>query len=203
MPVALRLRRPDHRLGRRRGHHGGGPRRGRSRRDRGRGRPVGRAGFGRAVLAGADGPPVPLGWRHGGPRPPLDRLHRGSLRRRRHRGQQRPLPPSPGRDAGSMALASTRSTTSPPTTSRRSATRSRRRSACRPCPARTPRRARSCASAPSGMGWRHDEIPRWMTYPGAGQRRRRQAPEHDRDVPPPGPAGRRPAARRASPRSAA
>ena len=102
-PVRARLRRPDHRIGSGRRHHGGDPRRGRPRRDRGRGRTVGRAGVGRAVLAGADGPPVPLRRRHGRPRTPVDRVHRGSLCGRRHRGEQRSLPAPPGRDARAVA----------------------------------------------------------------------------------------------------
>ena len=43
-----------------------------------------------------DGPPVPRRRGHRRARPPVDRLHRGLLRRRRHRGQQRPVPPAAG-----------------------------------------------------------------------------------------------------------
>ena len=42
------------------------------------------------------------------------------------------------------------------------------------------------------MGWRHDESPRWMTYPAGGDARTRSSPEHDGDLSAPGAAGRRP-----------
>ena len=62
-------------------------------------------------------------------------------------------------------------------------------------------RARSCASAPSGMGWRHDEIPRWMTYPERGNAVDGKRQSMTETYLPAGPAGRGPRARRASSRS--
>ena len=46
-----------------------------------------------------------------------------------------------------------------------------------PAPARRRRQA---------LGWQHDEIPRWMQYPEGAGVGRGPAPEHDRDLPPPG-----------------
>ena len=156
----------------------------------------------RAVLARADGPSVPLGRRHGGARPSVDRLHRGPVRRWRDRDQQRAVPPTVGGDARPLAIRLGRSPTSPTTSSSPPATRWRRRCRFRPCRADTHRRANDCDSAPSDFGWDHDEIPRWMTYP---ERRRRHggAPgEHDPDVPAAGVRGRRPNAVRPPRRSA-
>ena len=56
------------------------------------------------VLARADGPPVPRRRRHRRPRAAVDRLHRGVLRRRRHRDQLRPVP-APARRTCSPAGA--------------------------------------------------------------------------------------------------
>ena len=51
----------------------------------------------------------------------------------------------------------------------------------------------------AALGWRHDEIPRWMIVPRRPGRRRRAPPEHDRDVPA---AGRPPPAPGCSPATA-
>ena len=130
-----------------------------------RGGPARAPGRRRAVLARPDGPAVPRRRRDGGARLPDDRLHRGLLRRRWHGGQQRAVPP-PARGGPRRAGATTTgSSTSTPPTSTPSATRSSTSCPCSPSPAPTRPPARPCAAARPGLGWRHDEIPRWMTYP--------------------------------------
>ena len=73
---------------------------------------VGRAGRRRAVLARADGSPVPSRRRHRRPRTAIDRVHRGVLRRRRDGDQQRPLPAPVGGDVDAVAAARRRSSIS-------------------------------------------------------------------------------------------
>ena len=125
---------------------------------------------------------------------PVHRLHRGVLRRRRHRDQQRAVPAAArGRP---RALAAVGVDDLRPPTSTPSATRSRRSCRCRPCPARSCRPARRCGGGAAALGWRHDESPRWMEYPAGPapwQGRRRSMTE---TYLPRAERGRRPAAHR-------
>ena len=181
--TALHGRRADRRLRRRRCPDGRPARRGRLRRPRARGgtdRPPGRGG---AVLARADGPPVPRRRRHGGARLPDDRLHRGLLRRRRHRDQQRALPPPARGRPRPLAHGSTASPTSTRPSCTPSATRSSTSCRCRPCPAPSSPASEALRRGAAALGWRHDEIPRWMDVPGRHRRPRRPPPQHDRDLP--------------------
>ena len=148
---------------------------------------------GRAVLARADGPPVPRRRRHrrrsAARRSPTPRVAAPAAAPRSTAGC---TAGPPERGARALAHASTTSSTS----TRRDLRDLRRgrggarraAGAGRPDPAA----ARCCAAAPTALGWRHDEIPRWMTYP-AGTDAVRAAPEHDRArtcraPSPPGPA---------------
>ena len=90
------------RLGSRRRDHRRVARRGGTRRADRRGGGMGRSGRRRAVLARADGSPVPSRRGHRGPRSAVDRVHRRSLCRRRDGDQQRPLPAPLGGDLGSV-----------------------------------------------------------------------------------------------------
>ena len=49
----------------------------------------------------------------------------------------------------------------------------------------------------AALGWRHDEIPRWMDYTSGPDARARPPAQHDRDVPPSGRVRRRPPPHRA------
>ena len=146
---------------------------------------MGRARRRRAVLARADGPPVPRRRRHGRARP----ARRSPTPRVAAPGA------APRSTAASTAARRTRCIdrwrTQPPhrrprpgRARTRSATRSRRSSRCRPCPGRDRRRARSCAGAPTALGWRARRDP---AVDGRTRRaatpRHGPAPEHDRDVP--------------------
>ena len=199
---ALRVRRSDHRFGCGRCDDGGDPRRGGPRRDRRRGRAVGRAGFGRAVLAGTDGSPVPIRWRDRGARPPLDRLHRGPVRRAAAPRSTAACTADHRRRRSIAGARSTRSPTSRPMTSKRSATRSRLHSRCRPVPGAHTAASEMLRLGAERMGWRHDEIPRWMTYPEPGSAVDGKRQSMTETYLPASPKGRSTGARRASPRSA-
>ena len=126
---------------------------------------------------------------------PVDRLHRGVLRRRRHRGQQRAVPPAARRRSSTAGAPSTAIADSRPDElyaicdeverDARRADRARR-------PDRRP--ARRCAAAPRALGWRHDEIPRWMTYPAGADARQGRRQSMTRDLPAPRRRRRGPAA---------
>ncbi|MEZ5297748.1 MAG: NAD(P)-dependent oxidoreductase [Ilumatobacteraceae bacterium] len=93
----------------------------------------------------------------------VDRLHRGTLRRRRHRGEQRSLPSTVRADTRALA----RGLGDPRLRDRRlhgSLRRGRVGVVGPDRPGRhTPASRRLRAGA--ALGWAHDEIPRWMTYP--------------------------------------
>ena len=123
---------------------------------------------------------------------PVDRLHRGLLRRRRHRGQQRALPPPAGGGARPLApRTADRSTSTPTSCSRICDEVEQELLGRRPCPARSTAASEALRRGADALGWRHDEIPRWMAYP-TGRRRDRTAPEHDRDLPAAGRGARAP-----------
>ena len=134
---------------------------------------------------------------------PVDRLHRGLLRGRRHRDQQRALPPPAGRGRSTAGAGPRHRSTSTPTSSTAICDEVEQ-ALSRPDRARRTRRrpARCCAAARSALGWRHDEIPRWMTYPPAATPVDGRRQSMTRDLPAPRPGGRGAAARRLPRRSA-